>query len=39
MEELRKSCIKRGGAGFTNPTQKVNLTLDLIEFLDLNFRL
>jgi dienelactone hydrolase len=39
MEEMRKSCIKRGGPGWTNPTQKANLTLDLIEFLDLNFRL
>jgi dienelactone hydrolase len=39
MAEMRKSCIKRGGLGWTNPTQKANLTLDLIEFLDANFRL
>jgi dienelactone hydrolase len=38
MEEMRKSCIRRGGSGWTNLTQKANLTLDLIEFLDLNFR-
>ena len=39
IEEMRKSCIKRGGFGWTNLTQKANVTLDLIEFLDLNFRL
>jgi dienelactone hydrolase len=39
IEEMRKSCIKRGGSGWTNLTQKANVTLDLIEFLDLNFRL
>ena len=38
IEEMRKSCIKRGGPGWTNLTQKANVTLDLIEFLDLNFR-
>jgi hypothetical protein len=38
MEEMRKSCIKRGGSGWTNLTQKANVTLDLIEFLDSNFR-
>ena len=38
IEEMRKSCIKRGGSGWTNLTQKANVTLDLIEFLDLNFR-
>jgi dienelactone hydrolase len=39
MEEMRKSCVKRGGQGWTVPTQKANVTLDLIEFLDSNFRL
>ena len=39
VEELRKSCVKRGGSGWTNLTQKANVTLDLIEFLDSNFRL
>jgi len=39
IDEMRKSCIKRGGSGWTNLTQKANVTLDLIEFLDLNFRL
>jgi dienelactone hydrolase len=39
IAEMRKSCIKRGGSGWTNVTQKANVTLDLIEFLDLNFRL
>jgi len=39
IEEMRKSCIKRGGSGWTNLTQKANVTLDLIEFLDSNFRL
>ena len=38
IEEMRKSCIKRGGSGWTNLTQKANVTLDLIEFLDSNFR-
>ena len=37
IEEMRKSCIKRGGSGWTNPTQKANVTIDLIEFLDSNF--
>jgi dienelactone hydrolase len=37
IEEMRKSCIKRGGPGWTNPTQKANVTIDLIEFLDSNF--
>jgi dienelactone hydrolase len=39
IAEMRKSCIKRGGSGWTNVTQKANVTLDLIEFLDSNFRL
>jgi dienelactone hydrolase len=38
IAEMRKSCIKKGGSGWTNPTQKANVTLDLIEFLDSNFR-
>lgn len=36
--EMRKSCIKHGGSGWTNVTRKANVTLDLIEFLDANFR-
>jgi dienelactone hydrolase len=36
--EMRKSCIKLGAAGWTNVSRKANLTLDLIEFLDANFR-
>lgn len=36
--EMRKSCIKHGGSGWTNLTQKATLTFDLIEFLDANFR-
>ena len=38
IAEMRKSCIKKGGSGWTNLTQKANLTLDLIDFLDSNFR-
>ncbi len=38
IAEMRKSCIKQGASGWTNPTQKANLTLDLIEFLDSKFR-
>jgi len=38
IEEMRKSCVKRGGSGWTNVTQKANVTLDLIDFLDSNFR-
>ena len=38
IAEMRKSCIKKGGSGWTNLTQKANVTLDLIEFLDSNFR-
>lgn len=36
--EMRRSCIKRGGSGWTNLTQKAAVTFDLIEFLDANFR-
>lgn len=36
--EMRKSCIKRGGSGWTNLTQKAAVTFDLIDFLDANFR-
>ncbi|MEJ8846309.1 dienelactone hydrolase family protein [Variovorax rhizosphaerae] len=36
--EMRKSCIKRGGSGWTDLTQKAAVTFDLIEFLDANFR-
>lgn len=38
LTEMRKSCIKRGGFAWTNLTQKATVTLDLIEFLDKNFR-
>ena len=38
ITEMRKSCIKRGGFGWTNLTQKATVTFDLIEFLDSNFR-
>jgi len=38
LEEMRKSCVKLGGSGWTNVTQKANVTLDLIEFLDTSFR-
>jgi dienelactone hydrolase len=34
--EMRKSCIKIGASGYTNVTQKANVTLDLIDFLDAN---
>jgi len=36
--EMRKSCIKNGASIYTNVTQKANVTLDLIDFLDANFR-
>lgn len=36
--EMRKTCIRRGGSGWTNLTQKANVTIDLIAFLDANFR-
>ncbi|MEJ8823561.1 dienelactone hydrolase family protein [Variovorax humicola] len=36
--EMRKSCIKYGASIYTNVTQKANVTLDLIDFLDANFR-
>ncbi|MGJ7511599.1 dienelactone hydrolase family protein [Variovorax sp. GT1P44] len=36
--EMRKTCIRHGGSGWTNVTRKANVTLDLIEFLDANFR-
>lgn len=38
IREMRKSCIQHGGSGWTNVTRKANVTLDLIEFLDVNFR-
>ena len=38
LAEMRRSCVKRGASGWTNTTQKANLTLDLIEFLDSKFR-
>lgn len=37
VDQMRKSCIHRGGHGYTNLTQKANVTLDLIDFLDSNF--
>jgi dienelactone hydrolase len=35
--EMHKSCMKIGASGYTNVTQKANVTLDLIDFLDANF--
>jgi dienelactone hydrolase len=37
VDQMRKSCIRRGGIGYTNLTQKANVTHDLIDFLDSNF--
>jgi len=37
IDQMRKSCMGRGGIGYTNLTQKANVTLDLIDFLDSNF--
>ena len=37
VAQMRKSCMGRGGSGYTNLTQKVNVTLDLTDFLDSNF--
>jgi hypothetical protein len=37
IADMRKTCMGRGGYGYTNLTQKANLTLDLIDFLDSNF--
>ena len=37
VAQMRKSCAKRGAFGYTNLTQKANLTLDLIDFLESNF--
>jgi hypothetical protein len=37
VDQMRKSCMGRGGFGYTNLTQKANVTLDLIDFLDSNF--
>ena len=34
--EMRKSCSSVGASGYTNVTQKANVTLDLIDFLDAN---
>ena len=36
--EMRKSCMRRGATVWTSLTQKATVTLDLIEFLDANFR-
>ncbi|MBS0339037.1 MAG: hypothetical protein JSS56_00825 [Proteobacteria bacterium] len=35
--QMKKSCMTHGAFGYTNLTQKANLTLDLIDFLDSNF--
>lgn len=37
VAQMRKSCVSRGAFGYTNLTQKANITLDLIDFLDANF--
>jgi dienelactone hydrolase len=34
--EMRKSCSSNGASVYTNVTQKANVTLDLIDFLDAN---
>ena len=36
IAHMRKSCMSRGAFGYTNLTQKANLTLDVIDFLDTN---
>ena len=38
ISEMRRVCMKRGGITWTNLTQKANVTLDVIDFLDANFR-
>jgi dienelactone hydrolase len=37
LAQMRHSCMKKGGIGYTNLTQKANVTLDLIDFLDAKF--
>lgn len=37
VAQMRRSCVVRGAFGYTNLTQKANVTLDLIDFLDANF--
>jgi dienelactone hydrolase len=37
VAQMRRSCVGRGAFGYTNLTQKANVTLDLIDFLDSNF--
>ena len=34
---LQRMPASRGASGYTNLTQKANLTLDVIDFLDANF--
>ncbi|MBS0452482.1 MAG: hypothetical protein JSS14_14325 [Proteobacteria bacterium] len=36
ISQMRKSCMSRGAFDYTNLTQKANLTLDVIDFLDTN---
>jgi len=38
MAELRATCMGHGAVAWTNVTQKVRVTIDVIEFLDANFR-
>ncbi|MBS0450672.1 MAG: hypothetical protein JSS14_05115 [Proteobacteria bacterium] len=37
VAQMKKSCMTHGAFGYTNLTQKANLTLDLIDYLDSNF--
>jgi len=38
IAEMRKRCMGHGAISWTNLTQKANVTINVIEFLDLNFR-
>ena len=38
IAEMRKVCMGKSATSWTNLTQKANLTLDIIEFLDASFR-
>ena len=38
IAEMRKACMGKSGTAWTNLTQKANVTLDVIAFLDASFR-
>ncbi|MDM0110011.1 prolyl oligopeptidase family serine peptidase [Variovorax sp. J22R24] len=38
LQEMRKTCMGKGGSAWTNLTQKANVTLEIINFLDGSFR-